>query len=133
MTDSVKSNLQSSSIDHVPVPAYMTYFFQPLDLTVNRAAKNLTKKEFVSHYSRCIQQELDAGESLKDIEVDLRLTVVKPLHAQWLVNVYNFFSTDEGRSIVTKGWKKSGILDLFDGSTTLPTNNPFEDSCIYNP
>lgn len=127
MTNNVKSKLQSSSIDLVPVPANMTHFFQPLDLTVNRAAKNLTKTEFISYYSRCIQQQLDAGKLLEDVEVDLRLTIIKPLHAQWLVNIYKFFSTDEGRGIVTKGWKKSGILGLFDGSTTLLASNPFED------
>ena len=69
----VKCKLQSSSIDLVPVPANMTHFFQPLDLTVNRAAKNLTKTEFISYYSRCIQQQLDAGKLLEDVEVSLRL------------------------------------------------------------
>ena len=69
----------------------MTHFFQPLDLTVNRVAKNFTKKEFTSYYSGVIQQGLQEGKDLENIEVDLRLSVIKPLHAQWLVNMYNFF------------------------------------------
>ena len=40
MTDKVKEELRRLSIELVPVPANMTHFFQPLDLTVNRAAKN---------------------------------------------------------------------------------------------
>ena len=35
MTDKVKSLLSTLSIELVPVPANMTHFFQPLDLTVN--------------------------------------------------------------------------------------------------
>ena len=129
MTDKVKNELAWLSIELVPVPANMTHFFQPLDLTVNRAAKNFIKKEFVSYYSGAIQQGLNEGKALEDIQVDVRLTVIKPLHAQWLVDVYNFFST-EGQQITIKGWKKAGILGLFDGTVTLPPNNPFED--IFN-
>ena len=44
MTDAVKSKLTSLSIELVAVPANMTHFFQPLDLTVNGAAKKLARK-----------------------------------------------------------------------------------------
>lgn len=108
----------------------MTHYFQPLDLTVNRTAKNLTKNKFVSYYSNEIQQELASGKQLEDIEVDLRLSVIKPLHAAWLVAIFNYFTTPEGRDIIFKGWKKAGISGLLDGSIQLPPDNPFED--IYN-
>ena len=65
MTDKVKSTLESLCIDLVPVPANMTHFFQPLDLTVNKSAKNLTKREFVSYYSGVIKEGLDAGKALE--------------------------------------------------------------------
>ena len=39
-------------------------------------------------WRKSIQQQLD---TLKEIDVDLRLSTLKPLHAQWLVNSYNFF------------------------------------------
>ena len=51
----------------------MTDFFQPLDLTVNRAAKQHTRKSFVTYYSDCVSKQLEAGRNLDDIEVDLRL------------------------------------------------------------
>ena len=92
MTDQVKTQLNMLSIELVPVPANMTHFVQPLDLMVNRAAKNFTKQEFISYYSSAIQQGLDEGKALEDIEVDPRLAVIKPLHAQGLVKIYNFFS-----------------------------------------
>ena len=55
MTDTVKSKLTSLSIDLVTVPANMTHFFQPLDLTVNGAAKKLARKEFMQYYSTAVQ------------------------------------------------------------------------------
>ncbi len=90
----------------------MTHFFQPLDLTVNGAAKQQIKKAFVIYYSDIITRELKAGKEIEDIEVDLRLSFIKPLHAQWLVDVYNYFSSVDGREIIFKGWKKAGILGL---------------------
>ena len=77
-----------------------------------------------------IQQRLQNGKPLEDIEVDLRLSVIKPLHAQWLVNMYNFFSTLEGKEIILKGWKKAGILELVYGSTIIPPDDPFKE--IYS-
>ena len=66
--------------------------------------------------------------NLEDVEVDFRLSVIKPLHAQWLVNLYNFFSTEKGRKVIYNGWMKAGISGLLDGTTVLPPEDPFE--CI---
>ena len=34
-----------------------------------------------------------------DIEVDLRLSVLKPLHATWLVSLYNHLTSSDGKRI----------------------------------
>ena len=78
-------------------------------------------------YSNAVKHQLDSGKRVEDVDVDLRLTVIKPLHAQWLVNMYNFFTTKKGVEIIIKGWRKAGISELLDGSTTLPPVDPFED------
>lgn len=127
VTDKVKQMLTSLHIELVTVPANMTHFFQPLDLTVNGAAKHFMKKQFAVYYANAVKHQLDSGKEVEDINVDLRLTVIKPLHAQWLVNMYNFFTTKKGMDIVIKGWRKAGISGLLDGSTTLPPVDPFED------
>ena len=71
-------------------------------------------------------KQLESGKSLVDIEVDLRLTVVKPLHAQWLVDMYNYFSTAPGKEVMIKGWKKAEILGMLDGTVELLQDNPFQ-------
>ena len=51
---------------------------------------------------------------------------MKPHHVQWLVNLYNFFTTSEGQVITLKGWKKAGISGLLDGTTALRPEDPFK-------
>ena len=127
MTEAVKKALISQNIEVVYVPANMTHFFQPLDLTVNGSGKKLMKKEFITYYSDAIKRMMDSGTALEDMEVDLRLSVIKPLHAQWLVNTYNYFSSEKGRRVIARGWKKAGIAGLLDGTTVLPPDDPFQD------
>ena len=105
----------------------MTHFFQPLDLTVNGSAKKFTRKEFITYYSTTVQQQLEYVKSVEDIEVDFRLTALKTLHAQCLINMHNFFTTPNGKEIILKGWKKAGISGLLDGTTVLPPEDPFKE------
>ena len=90
VTQTVLDKLKSLDCEFVAVPANMTHFFQPLDLTINRSAKQFMRKQFVMYYSEIVRHKLENGENVEDIEVDLRLPAIKPLHAQWLVSMYNF-------------------------------------------
>ena len=78
-------NRLSLNIEIVSVPANMAHFFQPLDLTVNGQAKKFCREKFTTWYWEGVQRQLDSGTSFEDIEVDLRMSVIKPLHAGWLV------------------------------------------------
>ena len=91
-----KSNYSSSSED---------------DLTVDREAKKFIKDQFTSWYSAQIQSQLDSGVVLDDVDVDLRLSVLKPIHATWIVSMYNHLSSSEGRQSIAKGWKKAGVRE----------------------
>ena len=123
-TEAVKQKLTSHDIELVTVPANMTHFFQPWDVTVNGAAKRYMKKEFAVYYSSSVKQQLDSGKKLEDIDVDFRLTA---LHAQWLVNLFNFFTSRKGAELIMKGWKKAGIVGVLDGSIVLPSEDPFSE------
>jgi hypothetical protein len=52
-----------------------------------RCEKQRMKKEFVTYYSSAVKQKLDSGTDLEDVEVDFRLSVLKLMHTQWLVNL----------------------------------------------
>ena len=67
----------------------MTQIFQPLDLTVNGSTKAFMKKRFIEWYSRCIMQELDRVKDVYSIGIQLNMHLLKPLHSQWIFDLYN--------------------------------------------
>ena len=111
----------------VSVPANMTHFFQPLDLAVNGEAKRFMKDKFTTWYLDEVKQQIESGGDSTGINVDLRLTVLKPLHVVWLVDLYNHLSSPVAVRHIEKGWEKAGISALLDGQTDLPPEDPFTD------
>ena len=109
MTGPVLEKLRDNKILLVRVPANMTNIFQPLDLTVNGSFKALMKKKFTEWYSKQIANELEKGSPLDDIEVKLKLSVLKPLHAGWLIDAYDQLTSEAGRKIIANGWQSVGI------------------------
>ena len=68
------------------------------------------------------------GVPLEEIDINFQLTRMKPLHAQWMIELYNELSTAHGKDIIIKGWKQSGIFDAINlGSAGLPSLDPFQD------
>ena len=97
MTDPVIEKIRENSIKLVKVPANMTQLFQPSDLTVNGAAKAFLKRKFTKWYSSCISAQLAKGKEIEDVEVPLKLSVLKPLHANWVIDLFNYFTSEKGR------------------------------------
>ena len=85
------------------------------------------KDKFTTWYSDEVKQQIELGGDSTDINVDLRLTVLKLLHAVWLVDLYNHPSSPVGVRHIAKGWEKDGNSGLLDGQTDLPPENPFTD------
>ena len=67
------------------------------------------------------------GNCLDDIEMKLKLSVLKPLHASWLTEAYNYFTSETGRKIIANGWKSAGITETVSkGIEGLPLLDPFD-------
>lgn len=111
-TIKVLKKLASLNIAIVSVPANMTHFFQPLEITINGEAKRFMKDKFTTWYSDEVKQPIETGGDSTDINVDPRLTVVQPLHAVSLVDIYNHLSSPVGVRDIAKGWEKAGISGL---------------------
>ena len=88
------------------------------------------KGKFSTWFSRQISLGLKNGVELDDIEVDYPLSVLIPMHAKWLVELYNHMSTVEGKEIVANGWKKVGIFNAIKlGSSGRPSLDPLAHTC----
>ena len=124
ITDEVTLHLLQNNIYFVTVPNNMTHLFQPLDLTINGHCKKVTKKEFAKWYMQQVDNALQVGTKLEDINTEFRLSVIKPLHTKWLVEYYNHISSETGTEV--NGFKLAGIYDVIrSGKSSLQSIDPF--------
>lgn len=89
---SVLDKLKSNSIHQVFVPASCTGELQPLDVGLNDQFKGLLKQEFSRWYAYEMQEAMRQGIPISGIKVDLRASLMKPLHASWLMSVISTLS-----------------------------------------
>ena len=92
------------------VPPNCTDRLQPLDLSVNKAAKEYLRGEFQAWYAKQISEQVQGISEKKP--VDLRLTAVKSLGAKWLHSVYDYFKAKP--EIIRNGYRESGITSCLD-------------------
>ena len=90
-TETILGMLEENNVYIVIVPGNCIDHLQPLDLSVNKAAKEFLRKQFTEWYSDQICQQLWKG--IKPAKaIDLRLSIVKPLGAQWVICLYDYFN-----------------------------------------
>lgn len=97
--------LQNNHIHVMIVPANCTDRLQPLDISVNKAAKEFLRKQFQEWFSSTISSQLHAGSTVE--AVDLRMAVVKPLSAKWMIALYDYLKLKP--DIIKNGFRHAGI------------------------
>ena len=106
-TETISNILQASDILYVHVPANCTDKLQPLDLSINKPAKEFLRSRFQEWYSQQICVQLDEGTCEP---VDLRMSIMKPIGAKWLIEMYEYFK--DHPSILVNGFCAAGIIDI---------------------
>ena len=112
------------------IPANFTYLFKPLDNQggLNGFVKRLIKKEFSGWYAVQITHAMDDSRELGSIDVELKLSMIKPLHAKWMMEVQNEMTSAEGKKVSLKGWEVSCIKSTVELYVTkLLSLDPFDD------
>ena len=130
MTDAVKETLKKNHVILQKVPANLTYSFQPLDVQggPNGYAKRFMKDKFTVWYSDKVQRQMDTGKVLELIDIDFKLSILKPLHAKWLLELFNRMTSEEGKNVNMKGWEVAGISGVVNKAIAcLPSLDPFDD------
>ena len=89
----------------VIVPANCTDHLQSLDVSVNKAVKENIRKQFQSWYSSQVSKHTN-GKVMQ--QVDLSMSVVKPLGATWLMNTFDYIKSNP--SIIINGFKGAEAL-----------------------
>ena len=91
-------------------------------------AKKIMKNKFVKWYMQQVDNALQVGAKLDDINIKFHLSVIKPLHTKWLIECYNHISFDAGTKGIVNGFKLAGIYDAIrSGKSSLQSIDPFND------
>ena len=110
ITQACADLLSRNNILFVLVPPNCTDHLQPLDATVNKAAKDFLRRKFQEWYSERVLEQLDRGIEAKDLQpVDLRLSTMKPIGAEWIMSMFRYFSSNP--DIIKNGFRHVGISE----------------------
>ena len=71
------------------------------------------KQNLQSGFLNKIEEGLSEGKDFEDIDIPLTLSLLKPLHASWVVDLYNCL--DLCKIVIKNGWKKAGITEAIKG------------------
>ena len=107
-TEAILTFLDENHVSVVLIPPNCTDRFQPLDVSVNKTAKEFLQKKFHTWYAENVCGQLEG--QLPKQQVDLRMSVMKPLGAKWMVEFFDYFKTKP--AIVSNSFKKSGGYDF---------------------
>ena len=109
-TDGMFQFLEEHHINSVIIPTNCTDRLQPLDLSFNKAAKTFLHSKFQMWFAKEIALQND-GEKPRE-PVDLRLSNMKPLGAQWLVELYDHFKANP--TVLLNGFRAAGITNCLN-------------------
>ena len=103
--------LTANKIQPVFVPAGCTGELQPLDITVNAVFKRELKSSFSSWYAKQVSESLKNGKDIASVKVNLAISTIKPLHANWLMHV--IIKIGAQHDTIRNGFEKVGVSTVF--------------------
>ena len=71
------------------MPISFVHHFQPLDLENNAKAKRFLNEKIEASHSEEITKRLNEGLDVIAIDMNLNFSVMKPIHARWLISFYD--------------------------------------------
>ena len=83
------------------------------------------KRKVVTWYANEVKKKIEEGVPIESVEIDLSLTRIKPTHALWLIELFNFLTSEEGKKRILNGWKKTGVTNILMKTEILPPKDPF--------
>ena len=117
--------LQKNHCFSVCVPNNHTDLIQPLDSSVSKGVKSFLTDKYQEWYAQQVTAQLNRGVSPHDVNVEL--SVVKPLHARWIIQYYR--NMQNSKLPILSGFRKAHITAAVNEAKALArlSENPFED------
>ena len=119
VTQLVIQLLEDHNVHVCTLPPNTTDLLQPMDISVNKPAKDYLRAHFDEWYSQEVMKQLE-GRELEDLEdidiqpIDLSMPVMKEVSARWIVDVAERIG--DNPQLIVSGFLRSGITRAFDGN-----------------
>ena len=126
-TSAVNDLLKKNDIIAIHVPNNHTNLFQPLDISVNKSAKCFIADKYQDWYAENVLQQLNRVVAAHDVKVVVKLSIMKPLHAKWIIEMFHQLKLS--KQIVISGFRKAHITEAVSKADQLAQlcKNPFAD------
>ena len=122
-TEKFLNFLEENHLAHVFVPPNLTHKFQPLDLNVNAFAKAFLKSRFQEWYSLEVTNQMKSGKRVYEIDVDTRLSRMKPIHSKWIIALYDKLRNSE--EMVRQAFQSASITEALNRDFDAGEADPF--------
>ena len=116
ITTAINELLEANDIQICLLPANTTNQLQPVDIAVNKPAKDFLKRKFERWYSDEVTKQLQGASDVESAQiqpVDLCVAAVKELTAEWLVEMAEYIASNP--QFVVNGFRRAGIPGALDG------------------
>ena len=125
VNDELRKLCMSNNCEVVIVPHNLTT--QPLDLSVNKATKAFISEKYNTWMTNEISKQIKRGIAPPDVKVSLNLSVIKPLHAKWIVDLHHYLKAEE--AMILSRFRAAGISEAIENakSITEKVENPFKE------
>ena len=78
-------------------------WFQPLDLSINKAPKAYVSEKYNTWIANKILKQLKKGLVSPEVKISLLLSVIKALHAKWIIGLYHQLKAD--KELIVNGFR----------------------------
>ena len=117
-TMSAVNDLQKKNdIIAIHVRNNQTNLFQPLDISANKSAKCFITEKYQDWYAKKVLQQLNRGVAAHNVKVDVKLSIMRPLHAQWITEMYHHLK--RSKQIEISGFRKVHITEAVNEADQL--------------
>ena len=116
VTTTINQLLEAHNINVCLLPANTTDLLQPMDIAVNKPAKDFLKRKFEHWYSDEVMKQLQGVSDVQSAAlqpVNLCMAAVKELSAHWLVEMADYIA--DNPQFVVNGFRRAGIPNALDG------------------
>ena len=115
--DTLKKLCAENNYDVMIIPHNPTNKFQPLELSVNKAAKSFIQNKYNGQFADQVFTQLQIGKDPTDVIISSKLSDSKPILARCIVDWYNRVIKE--KEMIVRGFNSAGISEAVQNSEDI--------------